>query len=165
MTRNVKFGFTLVELLVVMAILGVLVTLVAGGYRSAQFRSRDAQRKSDLKQIVNALELFYSDHGSYPGSSSDNKIQGCPSTTSTACDWGSGEFRDANTTYFRELPQDPGAYRYVYKTNATRSKFQLFARLENSRDKDIIDGITVLCGGVSCNFAVTSANTTATEQI
>ena len=58
--------FTLVELLVVMAILGVLVTLVAGGFRTAQVRGRDSKRKSDLKEIANSLEVFYSDHNRYP---------------------------------------------------------------------------------------------------
>ena len=57
----VKKGFTLVELLIVMAIISILATLIVGGFRSSQMRGRDGARKSDLKQISNALELFYSD--------------------------------------------------------------------------------------------------------
>jgi len=64
--KKINKGFTLVELLVVMAILGVLVTLIGTAFRTAQARGRDVQRKSDLKQIANALELFFNDYGFYP---------------------------------------------------------------------------------------------------
>lgn len=169
-------AFTLVELLVVMAILGVLVTLVAGGFRTAQMRGRDAQRKSDLKEIANALELFYSDYGQYPPESSGS-IAACPYTPSTGtgstCSWGSGEMTDSKTVYFKVLPEDPGSSNtYVYRlvSGSNNQKFQLFARLENPRDQDCLNddcnnpGVTVTCGGADlCNFAITSANTTPTE--
>ena len=79
-----NFGFTLVELLVVMAILSSLVALVAGGYRSAQTRGTDAQRKADLRELANALELFYEDYKQYPPESNEN-VTACPwdFTTST----------------------------------------------------------------------------------
>jgi len=37
--------------------------------------------------------------------------------------------------------------------------------LENTRDKNIIAGITVSCGSQTCNFAITSPNATATEVL
>jgi prepilin-type N-terminal cleavage/methylation domain-containing protein len=55
-------GFTLVELLVVIAIIGTLVTIALVSFRSSQAKGRDAQRKSDLKQVSSALELYYSDY-------------------------------------------------------------------------------------------------------
>jgi type II secretion system protein G len=102
-------GFTLIELLVVIAILGILATIGLVAFRSSQARSRDAERKSDLKQISSALELYYSDYGKYPSASVDGlgKIAGCPSTTNTSCVWGVGTFWDTKTTYFKALPKDP----------------------------------------------------------
>ncbi|MFH1970889.1 MAG: prepilin-type N-terminal cleavage/methylation domain-containing protein, partial [Patescibacteria group bacterium] len=92
-----KKGFTLVELLVVMGILGILVSLVAGNFRSSQIRGRDAQRKSDLKQIATALELFYGDYGYYPVGE-DGYIMACffeEGVGGSRCDWGIGnEFKD-----------------------------------------------------------------------
>jgi prepilin-type N-terminal cleavage/methylation domain-containing protein len=165
-------GFTLVELLVVMAIISVLATVIISGFRSSQMRGRDGVRKSDLKQIANSLELFYSDYGRYPAASK-GEIAACPfdsvSKTGTACSFGktgsSSEFTDGKTIYFKALPKDPvSAQDYVYVVNSTYTKFQLFAKLENSKDKNIMPGITTTCGSaLICNYSATSTNTTPTE--
>lgn len=161
-----KKGFTLVELLVVIAILGILATIGLTAFTSSQARGRDTQRKSDLKQMASALELYYSDHGVYPDSLMGN-ILGCPSTTNTACAWGTGEFTDTKTVYFRVLPKDPtgsGLYYYQVVASSSNQKFQLFAHLENTQDPSLIpSGISYMCGSALCNFAITSPNTTPTE--
>ncbi len=168
-------GFTLVELLVVMAILGVLVTLVAGGFRTAQMRGRDGKRKSDLREIANSLEVFMSDHGQYPSDTAGGQIQACPydpGLGSGDCAWGSSEFTDGDTIYFKIIPSDPvSSQTYVYRIvpGSNNQKFQLFARLENPEDQNCLGGdcasppIAFSCGGHTCNFAITSSNTTATE--
>jgi type II secretion system protein G len=162
-------GFTLVELLVVMAILGVLTTLTAGGFRSAQIRGRDAERKSDLRQISEALELFVSDYGHYP-SDVNGQMVACPFDAAldsgTPCTWGSSEMTDSKTVYFKTLPADPvdeGTYFYRVVPGSNNQKFQLFARLENDKDPDLISSLPYLCGKENCNFAITSTNTTALE--
>jgi prepilin-type N-terminal cleavage/methylation domain-containing protein len=61
-TRKYKnyfnIGFTLVELLIVIAILGGLAAVVTVAYPASQRRARDARRKSDLKQYQTALESY-----------------------------------------------------------------------------------------------------------
>lgn len=60
-------GFTLLELLVVVGIIGVLVSLAAVAYSSAQRKSRDSRRQSDLKSMQSALEIYYSENSyAYP---------------------------------------------------------------------------------------------------
>lgn len=172
--KKTKFGFTLVELLVVMAIISILATVVISGFRSSQMRGRDAARKSDLKQLSNSLELFYADFGRYPAASG-TEIAACPfdpvAKTGTACVFGAGssqaEFTDGRTVYFKRLPKDPASTQnYVYAVNSTYSKFQLFARFENPEDKNIMTGLTPSCGtGLTCNYSVTSTNTTPTETL
>lgn len=165
-------GFTLVELLVVMAILGVLVTLVAGGFRNAQLRGRDSKRKSDLKEIANSLEVFYSDYNQYPDASG-GQIRACPFVSvggSSDCLWGASEFTDGVTIYFKTLPTDPvSSQNYVYRTSDNQS-YQLFARLENPEDQNCLGGdcanspVAHSCGSsYTCNFAVTSANISPTD--
>lgn len=156
--NNFKFsqkGFTLVELLVVISIISILVTVIAGGFRSSQARGRDVQRKSDLKQVANSLELYFSDYGKYPDT----------------LPWGA-EFTDGKTVYFKLVPTDPiSSLSYFYRLpdSPSNQKFQLFAHLENSEDKDCLGGdcaaptVVHACGSKTCNFAITSPNTAPTE--
>src|SRR3990172_10027955 len=69
-------GFTLVELLVVVAIIAILVSVGAVSYSTAQRNARNAQRASDLNKIALALEEFYSDHGFYPSTRNGNNPNG-----------------------------------------------------------------------------------------
>ena len=64
--NNIRSGFTLIELLVVIAIIGILSTLAVIALGNARTKARDTRRVADLKQISTALELYYSDNGSYP---------------------------------------------------------------------------------------------------
>jgi prepilin-type N-terminal cleavage/methylation domain-containing protein len=168
--KTQKHGFTLVELLVVMSILGVLVAIIAGNFRSAQIRGRDAQRKSDLKQLSESLELFYADYGKYPPESA-GRIAACAYNptlgTGTPCVWGSGSFTDNKTVYFKIMPSSPSSdstYLYRLVPSGLGQKYQLFARLENSLDQDIIVS-TQTCGTAgTCNFSLTSPNTDPSEN-
>jgi prepilin-type N-terminal cleavage/methylation domain-containing protein len=62
-----KRGFTLMELLIVIAIIGILVSVSVASYSSAQKKGRDARRHTDLKAVQNAWEQYYADNNaSYP---------------------------------------------------------------------------------------------------
>lgn len=166
-------GFTLVELLVVMTIISLLAALIAGNYRNTRYKANDAKRKSDLKQVSNSLELFYSDYGFYPTGNANGEVVGCPYST-TPCTWGTGQFSSGATIYLSAVPKDPtSSQKYYYRVfGSNNQKFQLFAKLENLADQSCIGGNCtsptgipsgVTCNG-TCNFAITSSNTTATEQ-
>ncbi|OGG11484.1 hypothetical protein A2Z00_03495 [Candidatus Gottesmanbacteria bacterium RBG_13_45_10] len=64
-------GFTLMELLIVIAIIGILISMGVVSFSSAQKTSRDSKRRADMKAIQNAWEQYNSDNnGSYPASCS-----------------------------------------------------------------------------------------------
>lgn len=141
-------GFTLVELLIVIAIIGVLSTLLTANFIGVRQRSRDATRKSNLRQIQSALELYRSDQGSYPTS-----VPNCTSSLmSPDC---------SSTTYMQKVPTDPngtsapnGGF-YYYVSNGTT--YSIIACLENQNDSDK-DSINVSpCDGTT-NFSYTLKN-------
>jgi len=62
-----KRGFTLLELLIVISIIGILVTVAVASYSSSQQKARNSRRMSDMKSIQNAAEQYYADNNSlYP---------------------------------------------------------------------------------------------------
>jgi prepilin-type N-terminal cleavage/methylation domain-containing protein len=178
-------GFSLVELLVVVAILGILAIVALALFNSAQITSRDDKRKNDLTKIAAVLERYYSDYGVYPpASDAGGLIKGCIcSGVVTTCVWGAvgcrSAFTDNVTVYMRIVPADPSdGFSYYYRPVTVNSKpnqgYQLYARLENTKDRSCILGscgslpslpADVSCGtGVKCNYAVTSKGVAATQD-
>ncbi len=137
-----RAGFTLIEMLVVISIIGILATLVAANLNSARSRARDAQRKSDMKNLQTALRLYYNDFGIYPGASGGGNILGCGSATPPAslCPWGSEwSVHDGTTVYMTALPRDPlsptQSYRYA---SSDSDDYTLSACLENKSDTSAV---------------------------
>jgi general secretion pathway protein G len=80
-----KKGFTLVEILIVMTLIGILVSIIIPNYRTSVTRAREAVLKENLFQVRDSINKFYFDKKKYPTSLDDlvaNK-------------------------YLREIPMDP----------------------------------------------------------
>ena len=133
--RNIntkRSGFTLIELLVVISLIGILATLVLANLNAARQRGRDAQRKSDLRNIQTALRLYYNDFDKYPTNMASN-IAGCGTGTSI-CIWGDPFASDVQT-YMSTLPNDPlPDVSYSY-TQIDSDNYTLTACLENASDE------------------------------
>jgi len=135
-------GFTLIELLVVISIIGVLAGLASFNFQQARERSRDVQRKSDLKQVQNALEVY----------KNDQRIQAYPDTGTWESDLIDGEYMKAIPTDPREQRTDGSWIDYVYTLNAGNSlEYTLITCLENESDvsKDETNNDIVCIQGVS----------------
>ncbi len=65
MRTNSQRGFTLLELLVVISIIGILVTMGVVAYSTAQVKGRDARRRADMQSIQDAYEQYYANEGGY----------------------------------------------------------------------------------------------------
>lgn len=65
-TRKNNKGFTIVELLIVLAVIIVLAALVFKTYSSIQARSRNTTRENNLKALQEKIETFYSNNGYFP---------------------------------------------------------------------------------------------------
>ncbi|MDP3994355.1 MAG: prepilin-type N-terminal cleavage/methylation domain-containing protein [bacterium] len=129
-------GFTLIELLVVISIIGILTALVVSNMNAARERARDAQRKSDLKNIKTSLMLYYNTCNAYPDDSG-GQIKGCGDAktcaTAVSCSWGS-PWAMEGTTYMKIMPKDPlDAQSYIYD-KIDNNSFTLVSFLENMSD-------------------------------
>ncbi|KKR87952.1 MAG: Tfp pilus assembly protein, major pilin PilA [Candidatus Curtissbacteria bacterium GW2011_GWA1_41_11] len=69
---KVKLGFTLIELIVVISIIGILATIGTATYTTAQQKSRDVRRKQDLGALKSALILYYRDYDNFPSADTTN---------------------------------------------------------------------------------------------
>lgn len=59
-------GFTIVELLIVIVVIGILALLVITTYSGIQQKARNSQRQSDLQSLQTHLEAFHNEKGYYP---------------------------------------------------------------------------------------------------
>ncbi len=137
---STSVGFTLIELLVVIAIIGSLSALLVPNFMGARERARDSQRKSDLKQIQKALEMYKQDQTTavYPDSL----------PTAGSC-FSSGANCTGNI-YMSKMPGDPSnSPAYYYSPGADKTTYILCACLENVADTDGVN-CSVNCSGFNC---------------
>ena len=134
-----KQGFTLIEILIVVGIIGLLASVVLVGLGSFRSRGRDARRVADLREVQNSLELYYLKNGNYPASNNWDDLR-------------SLLINDA--VGITIVPNDPlsnsSDMSYSYGYSSDKQGYVLSAALEdiyNSSLKDDIDGIVY---GVDC---------------
>lgn len=85
-------GFTLVEFLVVLVIVGIVISLSVVALSSVKAKNRDTKRVSDIRQIQTALEMYYNRNNSYP----DSLTPGLPLVS-------------GGKTYLQEVPSAPNS--------------------------------------------------------
>lgn len=127
------------ELLIVVAVIGVLAGVILVNFQNARERARDAARKRDFESIKTALRLYYNDFESYPADDGAGRIVGCGANGTSTCDWES-EFSAGNVIYMKFLPVDPlntGSYEYSYSQTDAGDGFELITQIENLSDGDI----------------------------
>lgn len=134
-----KRGFTLIEILIVISLIGTLSLLGLNGFQAISRGGRDALRKTELEKIRSAAEVYKSETNVYPPEAS---------TCSASA--------DLSESYIKPYPADPLAptFTYCYK-RLTNLTYEICAHLENG------DTVTDNCGGTTacganCNYAVTN---------
>lgn len=104
--KHAQAGFTLIEIMVVVFILGLLVTLVAPKIIGRTDDARRTKAAADIKGIEEALHLFKLDNGFYPSTSQGLEVL-------VASSGGAGHNYNADG-YLPKVPEDPWGNPYVY---------------------------------------------------
>lgn len=162
---NKNRGFTLLELILVIAIMGVLAAMVSGNFITSLKKGRDARRKGDLEQVQKAVEMYYEDKKMYPLSTEVSFTGTAPLIDSVSL-----------KIYMQKISTDPlhnqtagtgPVYIYCVDSATAPTKYQLYTLLENTLDTSIINPAKLsICtttgnckSNTSCNYGISSSNT------
>src|SRR5260370_26219527 len=104
-------GFTLIEIMVVILILGLLATIVVQGLGGAADKAKRAKASADLAEIKTALDRYYLDNGYYPTTDQGlNALVSPPTNGRVPANYESGG-------YIERLPKDPWGNAYFYQSD------------------------------------------------
>lgn len=114
-------GFTLIEIMVVMVILGLLVAIVAPNIMGRSDQAKVTVAETQLSNIANALDLYRLDNSHYPSTQ-----QGLEALVAKPT--GSPEPNNWNPDgYLKSVPQDPWGGQYQYVSPGTEGPYDLYS--------------------------------------
>ncbi|WP_034837113.1 type II secretion system major pseudopilin GspG [Endozoicomonas numazuensis] len=128
MKRQVQRGFTLIEIMVVVVILGILAAMVAPKILSRPDQAKVTVARSDIETISQALELFRLDNGFYP--STDQGLDALvkkPTITPEPRNWNP-------EGYLKKAPVDPWGNAYIYLQPGNHGKYDLYSLGADGRE-------------------------------
>ena len=117
--RRQSRGFTLLELMVVIVIIGVLAALIAPKVLENVDKAKITAANADISNLMNALKMYKLDNGRYP--SGDQGLQALvskPTTGSMPGNWRS---------YLDKLPDDPWHHPYQYANPGVHGEIDVFS--------------------------------------
>jgi general secretion pathway protein G len=114
-------GFTLIEILVVIVILGILAALIVPRVMDRPDQARVVAARSDIAAIMGALKLYRLDNGAYPSSEQGlAALVRKPERGEIPRNWKSGG-------YLEKLPVDPWGLEYQYLNPGIRGEVDVFS--------------------------------------
>lgn len=116
--RRTQHGFTLLELLVVLVVLGLLAGIVAPRYFSQLGRSEAKVARAQIEGLAKALDLYRLEVGRYP--SSEQGLQALVTAPSDESRW-TGPYLQ------KKVPDDPWGHPYIYRYPGENNEYDLLS--------------------------------------
>lgn len=114
-------GYTLIEIMVVIVILGILASLIIPRIASRPEEARIVKAKQDVRAIESALELYKLDNGNYPTTEQGlSALVTKPSAEPVPANW-------KQEGYLKKLPVDPWNHPYQYANPGTHGEIDVFS--------------------------------------
>ena len=116
-------GFTLIEIMVVIVILGILAAFIAPKFIGQEEKARNIQAKVQIKSLESALQFYKLDTGSYP--TTEQGLQALvepPATGELAKSWREGGYLEKG-----KVPNDPWGNPYIYLCPGTHGDFDIIS--------------------------------------
>ncbi len=120
-THSAQRGFTLIEIMVVVVIMGILAALVVPKLMGRADDARIAAAKQDISTIMQAMKLYKLDNQRYPTTEQGlAALTIKPSSGPAANGWKAGGYLD-------KLPKDPWGYQYQFLSPGIKGDIDIFS--------------------------------------
>jgi len=122
-----KKSFTIIELLLVIAIIGLIASIIVIATAGARAQTRDTKRKAETDSIRKAIEMYYADYDQYPIETEWTKLEE------------DTELQNALSKYLPTIPKDPlygktkdtgEPFSYQYKSNPEGTEYKIHVEVE-----------------------------------
>ena len=114
-------GFTLIEIMVVVVILGILAAVVVPNIMGAPDDARITKAKQDIRALEASLQMYRLDNFAYPSTQQGlEALVSKPGGDPPPRNWRSGG-------YMSKLPKDPWGYEYQYLQPGAKGEYDLFS--------------------------------------
>jgi general secretion pathway protein G len=126
-------GFTLIEIMVVILIIGLLALMVVPRLRGVADRAKRTKAQADIQELKQALDRYYLDNGSYPTTDQGLLALVTPPTG------GRPPSNYEQGGYIEKLPNDPWGNQYFYQSDGSTYALKSFGP-DGVQSADDIDG-------------------------
>jgi general secretion pathway protein G len=126
-------GFTLIEIMVVILIIGLLALMVVPRLRGVADRAKRTKAQADIQELKQALDRYYLDNGSYPTTDQGLQALVAPPTG------GRLPSNYEQGGYIEKLPSDPWGNQYFYQSDGSTYALKSFGP-DGVQSADDIDG-------------------------
>ncbi|MCX7096108.1 MAG: type II secretion system major pseudopilin GspG [Methylobacter sp.] len=121
MNQKKQSGFTLIEVMIVVVILGILASIIVPKIMGRPDEARAAKAKQDIRAVTAALDLYRLDNFSYPTTEQGlEALVTKPSNLAAGANWKKGGYLDS-------LPTDPWNKPYLYLQPGVHGEFDLYS--------------------------------------